>query len=54
MERFGHPPRGGEGGGGTTYNSLYGEAPCERGTFSGFRYMIMKGWGFHFLKSMKG
>ena len=24
---------------GTPYNSLYGEAPPERGTFSGFRYM---------------
>jgi len=25
--------------GGTPYNGLYGEAPPERGTFSGFRYI---------------
>ena len=25
--------RGGEGGGGTPYNGLYGEAPPKRGTF---------------------
>ena len=27
------------GGGDTPYNGLYGEAPPERGTFSGFRYI---------------
>ena len=32
------PPRGG-----TPYNGLYGEAPPERGTFSGFRYIKMVG-----------
>ena len=38
-------------GGGTPYNGLYGEAPPERGTFSGFRYM--KVWGFYSLKYTK-
>ena len=27
------------GGGGTPYNGPYGEAPRERGTFSGFSYI---------------
>ena len=31
-------PRGG-GGGGSPYNGLYGEAPPEKGTFLGFRYI---------------
>ena len=39
-------------GGSTPYNGLYGEAPPERGTLSGFRYM--KGKGFLLLKYMKG
>ena len=30
----------GEGGGGTPYNGLYGEAPFERGTF--FRLQVYK------------
>ena len=37
--------------GGSPYNGLYGEAPPERGTFSGFRYM--KGKGFHSLQYME-
>ena len=32
-------PGGGGGRGGTSYNGLYGEAPLERGTLSGFRYI---------------
>ena len=36
------------GGGGTPYNGLYGEAPCESGTvpFSGFRYIKGYSRGF--------
>ena len=41
-----------EGGGGNPYNGLYGEAPPERGTF--FRLQVMKRYGFHELKYMKG
>ena len=34
MEQFGHPHRGGGGGGRSTpYNSLYGEASPEKGIF---------------------
>ena len=40
------------GGRGTPYNGLYGEAPPERGTFLGSRYM--KGLAFHELKYRKG
>ena len=34
-----------EGGGGTPYNGLYGEAPPERGTFSAkMVYERVRGW----------
>ena len=40
------------GGGGTPRDDLYVEASPERVPFSGFSYM--KGWGFHWLKYIKG
>ena len=41
------------GVGGTPYDGLYGELPPEWGIFSGF-FRYMKGYGFHYLKYIKG